>query len=80
MKLLDELALKGVRFPPALFLFRKVLFTLDGVLHDVAGPGVRIDQEVARQFVTRCVSSFGFFHEPLTFPDLLPAARAFLPL
>ena len=80
MMLLDELALKGVRFPSALFLFRKVLFTLDGVLHDVAGPGVRVDQEIAREFVTRCVASLGFFHAPLTFQDLLPAARAFLPL
>ena len=29
MLLLDQLALKGVKFPSALFMFRKVLFTLD---------------------------------------------------
>jgi ubiquinone biosynthesis protein len=79
MNLLDELALKGVRFPSALFMFRKVLFTLDGVLHDIAGPGVRIDQVIAREFLTRCVGSFGWFHEPLHAKDLLPVAQAFLP-
>jgi ubiquinone biosynthesis protein len=47
MMLLDDLALRGVRFPSALFLFRKALFTLDGVLEDVAGKAVRIDQVVA---------------------------------
>jgi len=76
MTLLDELALKGVRFPSALFLFRKVLFTLDGVLQDVAGKAVRIDQVVAYQFLTRCVASFGFFHQPLNLKDLWPVAKA----
>ena len=80
MMLLDELALKGVRFPASLFMFRKVLFTLDGVLHDVAGPGVRMDQVIACQFLTRCVGSFGVFHEPLNVKDLIPVAQALLPV
>jgi len=71
MMLLDEIALEGVRFPPPLFLFRKIVFTLDGVLHDVAGEDVRIDQVIAREFVTRCVASFGLFHSPLTIRDFL---------
>src|SRR5581483_8557545 len=50
MMLLDEIALAGVHFPPQLFLFRKVLFTLDGVLHDVAGHEVRIDEVIIREF------------------------------
>ncbi|HLK47341.1 MAG TPA: AarF/UbiB family protein, partial [Bryobacteraceae bacterium] len=78
MNLLDELALKGVRFPSALFMFRKVLFTLDGVLHDLAGPGVQVDQEIAREFLTRCIASFGVFHEPLDLKDLLPVTQALL--
>ena len=79
MMLLDELALRGVRFPSALFMFRKVLFTLDGVLHDVAGPNVRMDRVIAREFLTRCVASFGVFHEPLDLKDLVPMAQALLP-
>jgi ubiquinone biosynthesis protein len=70
MMLLDELALEGVRFPAALFLFRKVLFTLDGVLHDVAGHDVRIDQVIAREFLTRAIASLGLFHAPLKAADL----------
>ena len=69
MVLLDEIALEGVRFPAALFMFRKILFTLDGVLHDVAGPGVRIDHLMAQEFLTRWVASFGVFHAPLALKD-----------
>jgi hypothetical protein len=75
MMLLDEIALDGVRFPPALFLFRKVLFTLDGVLHDVAGHGVRIDQVIIREFLARAVASFGLFHAPLKARDFVTIQR-----
>lgn len=34
-KLLDDLILDGIRFPAELLMFRKSLFTLIGVLHDV---------------------------------------------
>ena len=65
MRLLDRIALEGVHFPPSLFLFRKIVLTLDGVLYDVAGPGVRIDEVIAREFLTRCAASLGLFHAPL---------------
>ena len=42
---------------------------MDGVLHDVAGPGVRIDHLLAREFLTRWVASLGFFYAPLTLAD-----------
>lgn len=73
MMLLDEIALEGVRFPAALFLFRKMLFTLDGVLADVAGPAVRVDRIIARDFLTRWVASLGLFHAPLAMKDLAAA-------
>ncbi len=70
MRLLDDLALEGVRFPPALFLFRKMLFTLDGVLHDVAAEDdVPIDTVIAREFLTRWAASLGFFFAPLHLKD-----------
>lgn len=71
MMLLDELAFRGIRFPPSLFLFRKILFTLDGVLHDVAGPHVRIDRIIAREFLTRWAASFGLFYAPLAAGDFV---------
>jgi predicted unusual protein kinase regulating ubiquinone biosynthesis (AarF/ABC1/UbiB family) len=70
MRLLDRIALEGVHFPPPLFLFRKIVLTLDGVLYDVAGPGVRIDEVIAREFLTRCAASLGLFHAPLAWKDL----------
>ena len=48
MRLLDGIALEGVRFPAALLVFRKACFTLDGVLEDVAGSSVRLDSVIAR--------------------------------
>jgi ubiquinone biosynthesis protein len=78
MMLLDEIALQGVRFPSALFLFRKVLFTLDGVLHDVAGRDVRIDEVILREFLARAVASFGLFHAPLKSMDFVTIQREVL--
>lgn len=48
MRLLDNIALEGVRFPAALLVFRKACFTLEGVLEDVAGSNVRLDSVMAR--------------------------------
>jgi hypothetical protein len=70
MRLLDRIALEGVHFPPSLFLFRKIVLTLDGVLYDIAGPDVRIDEVIAREFMTRCAASLGLFHAPLAWEDL----------
>ena len=51
MRLLDQIALDGVRFPAALLMFRKASFTLDAVLEDMAGAPVRMDAAVARYAV-----------------------------
>ena len=71
MRLLDRLALQGIRFAAPLFLFRKSLFTLDGVIHDLAGSEVRIDRVIGRYFLTRWAGSFGLFYSPLTLRDFL---------
>ncbi|HEV2426002.1 MAG TPA: AarF/UbiB family protein [Terriglobia bacterium] len=52
MRLLDRIALKGIRFPPALLMFRKAFFTLDGVLADIAGSSLRLDSVMARYAAT----------------------------
>ena len=69
MRLLDEIALAGVHFPSSLFFFRKSVFTLDGVLKDVAGSDIRIDYVIVREFLTRWLGSFGMFHAPLQLKD-----------
>ena len=35
--LVDRTAIEGVPFPAPLLMFRKVLFTLDGIVHEIAG-------------------------------------------
>jgi ubiquinone biosynthesis protein len=52
MRLLDRLALEGVHFPPGLMMFRKVLFTLDGILHDIDAPDVHMDLIIARRLLS----------------------------
>ncbi|NLT66110.1 MAG: phosphotransferase [Acidobacteria bacterium] len=47
IRLLDRLAFQGVHFPAELLMFRKSVFTLDGVLHDVAGSEVGLDEVLA---------------------------------
>ena len=47
MRLLDNIALEGIRFPAALLMFRKASFTLEGVVEDVAGTRVRLDSLMA---------------------------------
>ena len=71
MHLLDEIALQGIHFDAPLFLFRKSLLTLDGVLGDVAGEEVRMDVVMVRHFLTRWAASLGLLYAPLRLPDFL---------
>lgn len=49
-RLLDQLILDGIRFPAELLMFRKSLFTLLGVLHDV-DPEFNIDWYLTRSLL-----------------------------
>jgi ubiquinone biosynthesis protein len=57
MRLLDEVALEGIRFPAALLMFRKAFFTLEGVLEDIAGSSVRLDAVIARYALAHWLST-----------------------
>jgi len=76
MLLLDEIAFAGVRFPTTLAMFQKALFTLDGVLHDIAGADVSISYLIVRDFIIRLLVSFGLDHPPLTVGDLVSVERS----
>jgi ubiquinone biosynthesis protein len=76
MRLLDRIGLEGVRFPASLVLIRKVLFTLDGVLRDVAGEDVRLDTVVAREFVARWFKQLGWLPAPFQLADLIAVERS----
>jgi predicted unusual protein kinase regulating ubiquinone biosynthesis (AarF/ABC1/UbiB family) len=76
MRLLDQIGLKGVRFPGCLVLIRKVLFTLDGVLHDVAGEHVRMENVISSEFVSRLLTGKGKLPPPFRCTDFLSAQRS----
>jgi ubiquinone biosynthesis protein len=72
MQLFDHMALDGVRFPAAMLMFRKARFTLDGVLHDIAGPNAHLDENVLSYFVKRWMTAAGTSYSPLSLSDLIP--------
>lgn len=55
MRLLERLAMTGVRFPSSLIMLSKVMFTLDGLLVDIGGAesgmGMAMAQNLAKQWV-----------------------------
>jgi ubiquinone biosynthesis protein len=69
MRLLERLALKGVCFPAPLIMLRKVLFTLDGILHEIAGSSVSVDFVLARHLMQRWMADPRTFGSPLSFTD-----------
>jgi len=69
MRLLELLALKGVRFPAPLIMLRKVLFTLDGILHEIAGSAVSMDVVLVRYLMQRWMIDARTFGSPLSFTD-----------
>jgi ubiquinone biosynthesis protein len=78
MRLLDQIGVEGVRFPASLVLIRKVLFTLDGVLRDIAGGDVRIDTVVSRDFISRLLRNIGSLPPPFLLRDYIAAQRSAL--
>jgi len=69
MHLVERIAYKGVRFPAPLIMMRKVLFTLDGILHDIAGPSVGMEIVIARQALQNWMAKFADFGSPLHLRD-----------
>lgn len=69
MRLLERVALKGIRFPGSLIMLSKVMFTLDGIIDSVAGPdagsGLALAGHVARRWLSRRAT----FQSPLKTRD-----------
>src|SRR5262249_40347662 len=69
MRLLDEIALEGIRFPAALLMFRKAFFTLEGVLEDILGAGVRLDLVIGRYALSHWVDAGAVLFSLLSLRD-----------
>lgn len=69
MKLLEKAALSGVKFPGALVMLSKVMFTLDGLLTDISGDRSGIGFGVARQVAGHWITHRNGLRSPLTMQD-----------
>ncbi len=71
MKLLEKIAVKGIRFPAPLIMLSKVLLTLDGLLEDVAGSGTNVGLAIAILLARHWVMNRKAFRSPIGIGDLL---------
>jgi hypothetical protein len=71
MSLLERVAFEGVRFPAPLVMLCKVMFTLDGILHDIAGQDVSVELVLARHLVRRWTRNLSSMGAPLAPRDWL---------
>jgi len=69
MRLLEEVAFQGIRFPAPLIMLSKVLFTLDGILQDIGGDGASMGTVMARHIARRWLTNRAAFASPLTSRD-----------
>lgn len=69
MKLLERVAVKGIKFPGSLIMLSKVVFTLDGILEDVGGTGSGLGFAIARHVAQHWIKNRKGFRSPLMTKD-----------
>ena len=69
MRLLERLAMKGVKFPGPLIMLSKVMFTLDGILGDIGGSDSGLGFAIARHVAQHWISNRKEFRSPLKSSD-----------
>jgi ubiquinone biosynthesis protein len=71
MNLLETIAWQGVRLPRSLLMFRKALFTLDGILHDIDAPDFSMQSVMLRHLVKTWMAASRNIGAPLSLGDWL---------
>jgi ubiquinone biosynthesis protein len=74
--LLERIAWQGVRLPNQLIMLRKVLFTLDGILHDIAGPSDSIELVLLQRLLQRWLEGLTSVGWPLSVVDWIGVYRS----
>ncbi len=69
MRLLERIAVKGIKFPGPLIMLSKVMFTLDGILEDVGGSGNGMGFTIARHVAQHWIRNRKEFRSPLMTKD-----------
>jgi ubiquinone biosynthesis protein len=71
MRLLERVAIKGVKFPASLIMLSKVMFTLEGLLGDIVEAGTDMGLTIARHFAQHWITNRSEFESPLRARDWL---------
>ena len=71
MRLLERVALQGVRFPASLIMLSKVMFTLEGILGDIVGRDTGMGFAIARRVARHWLARRAAFRSPLRTRDWL---------
>ncbi len=71
MRLLESVAIEGVRFPAPLIMLAKVMFTLEGILDDIGGETGGVGFTIARHVAQHWITHRGVFRSPLRLGDWL---------
>ena len=71
MRLLERVAIKGIKFPGSLIMLSKVMFTLEGILGDIVGPDTDMGFTLARHIAQHWISNRAAFRSPLMTRDWL---------
>jgi predicted unusual protein kinase regulating ubiquinone biosynthesis (AarF/ABC1/UbiB family) len=71
MRLLEQLAVQGIRFPAPLIMLSKVLFTLDGIVADIGGSTGGTGFAIARHLAQRWLANPAAFRSPFRTMDWL---------
>ncbi len=69
MRLLERVAIKGVKFPSSLIMLSKVMFTLEGILGDIVGGEFGMGFTLARKVAQHWLSNRSAFRFPLRTRD-----------
>jgi len=69
MRLLEDVAFQGIRFPAPLIMLSKVMFTLDGILDDIGGDSASMGMVMARHIARLRLTHPTAFRSPLTASD-----------
>lgn len=69
MRVLETVAMQGVKFPGSLIILSKVMFTLEGVLGDIVGTDTDVGFTVARHITTHWLRHVTEFRSPLLTRD-----------
>ncbi|HET7748315.1 MAG TPA: AarF/UbiB family protein, partial [Terriglobales bacterium] len=69
--LLEDIAFKGVRLPASLIMLRKVLFTLDGIQHDLGAGEIGMAAILTRCGLQSWLTNWSNVGAPLTWRDWL---------